>query len=201
MSNQDVYEAPKDNAGPSYPDETPLDKARPKAVTLGEDNPPPIIKKQLFWDVDEGDDERPITKGEMRKFEQMFWDEAEKREQMFWDRSSRKDQMFWDEDESKKAENLTKRANEELNSIYQNKLRTGEESRLDYKSELEKLMNNPNAYSQQDKQAICDNAFSEISAAFERGGILSKAQSQEMLASNIRAGKGHSFFRGNKRRR
>lgn len=125
--SQKTFAKPKPNLKyPNDPDD-PLERSGPPRIRVSEssDANGTITKHQMFWD--EGDDEALVTRGEMRKFEQMFWEQ------------SKKGERFWDEEsnEAAKAEDLTTRANSELKQIFADKLIVGSEVQLDYKREHE----------------------------------------------------------------
>jgi len=181
---------PKTSAGPSYPEDDQLEKAKPDNVRLGE-NPPPVIKKTVLWEDAFWDSDEPLTKREFAEKFQMFWEEKQK--------ESKKSQLMWDENPAKKSENLVTKAQGELQDLFKNKLKTGQEVQLDYKTELARMYEQPEAYSQQAKQTIVDKAFSEITACFQHGNILSKEQGRELLGQNLKANK-TQFFRSKRRK-
>jgi hypothetical protein len=195
MSEQRVYREPKKSAGPNYPDsDTPIDEAKPNSVSLGESNPPTIIKHQQFWNEAPKEDdtwwEQPLTKREFADAMDTWWQNKKREQVSFWDES----------DPNKKSENLVQRANRELADTYERKVKTGEESRLNYSEELRKMMAGEAYLSQSDRDNLVQAAFREVGQSFVDGGILSPNQAKHLLSVNAKAGAPH-FFRGKRRQR
>ena len=153
-------------------------------ITLTKSELDEIITKklQLFWKNVKSEQMFWERKNEGVTKKQMFW-ENPKNEQMFWENRKREAPQYWEQD---KRNYVVDKAQDELKQVFDKKASTSE-VRHSYQEHLEAMMDNPKAYTQEQRDSLVSAAFGDIAKAMYYGGMTSKDEAAVNAARNARA--------------